>query len=265
MQSNLRSRTAQRSVLVLDARLVARSGALDAPTSGLAPGYVQGNLAILPTDYAEDFLRFCQANPKPCPLIGVSEPGDPAHPGARRRSRHPHRFSALSRLARRRRSSTSRAISKRSGATIWSASSSAARSRSRRRCSRRRAAPPYRPATAPCRCIARRSRPRRRGRVPRATGRFNAAVEACPMPIRAMQITSRYPLVHGAPVHLGQPGAIGIADLATPDYGDAVPVERRRAPGVLGLRARHAQSRGSRPLKSPSQSRMRRATCWSRT
>src|SRR5882762_11357365 len=63
-----------------DVRLAARSGAHDAPTAGLAPGYVQGNLAILPRDYAEDFLRFCQANPKPCPLLGVSEAGDPAIP-----------------------------------------------------------------------------------------------------------------------------------------------------------------------------------------
>ena len=64
----------------LDVRRAARAGALDAPTSGLAYGYVQGNLAILPKDHAEDFLRFCQANPKPCPLLGVSEPGDPAIP-----------------------------------------------------------------------------------------------------------------------------------------------------------------------------------------
>src|SRR5205085_7937799 len=64
----------------LDVRLASRCGALDAPTAGLAPGYVQGNLAVLPHDYAEDFLRFCQANPKPCPLLGVSEAGDPATP-----------------------------------------------------------------------------------------------------------------------------------------------------------------------------------------
>src|SRR3954466_12342099 len=64
----------------LDVRLASRSGALDAQTAGLAPGYVQGNLAILPRDYAEDFLRFCQANPKPCPLLGVSQAGDPAIP-----------------------------------------------------------------------------------------------------------------------------------------------------------------------------------------
>src|SRR5436305_6288657 len=64
----------------LDVRLASRSGALDAQTAGMAPGYLQGNLAILPHDYAEDFLRFCQANPKPCPLIGASEAGDPAIP-----------------------------------------------------------------------------------------------------------------------------------------------------------------------------------------
>ena len=46
------------------------------PTSGLAPGFVQANLAILPHALAEDFLRFCQLNPKPCPLIGVGAPVD---------------------------------------------------------------------------------------------------------------------------------------------------------------------------------------------
>jgi uncharacterized protein YcsI (UPF0317 family) len=62
------------------ARLAARSGELTGPTAGLARGYMQGNLAILPSDYAADFLRFCHLNPKPCPLIGVSAPGDPHVP-----------------------------------------------------------------------------------------------------------------------------------------------------------------------------------------
>jgi uncharacterized protein YcsI (UPF0317 family) len=48
--------------------------------------------------------------------------------------------------------------------------------------------------------------------------------------IRAVQITSRFPSVHGAPVHLGHPHLIGIADLATPDYGDPVPVEADEIP-----------------------------------
>ena len=57
------------------ARQACRNG-LDATTAGLANGYVQGNLAILPKNLADDFLRFCQLNPKPCPIIGVSEAGD---------------------------------------------------------------------------------------------------------------------------------------------------------------------------------------------
>ena len=59
-----------------DARRRIRGGTNLAPTSGMAPGFVQGNLAILPKALAADFARFCQLNPKPCPLLGQSEPGD---------------------------------------------------------------------------------------------------------------------------------------------------------------------------------------------
>jgi uncharacterized protein YcsI (UPF0317 family) len=65
------------------ARLAVRNGAHRGPTAGLAPGFVQGNLAILPERLAADFLRFCQLNPKPCPLIGTSAPGDWRVPAAR--------------------------------------------------------------------------------------------------------------------------------------------------------------------------------------
>src|SRR5262249_40479157 len=64
----------------LSARLAIRSGAHRGLTARLAPGNVQGNLAILPQALAADFLRFCQLNPKPCPLIGTSAPGDPRVP-----------------------------------------------------------------------------------------------------------------------------------------------------------------------------------------
>ncbi|HEX4590685.1 MAG TPA: DUF1445 domain-containing protein, partial [Gemmataceae bacterium] len=56
---------------------MAREGFLTAPTPGLALGYVQANLAVVPKDLAFDFLLFCQRNPKPCPLLDVTEPGDP--------------------------------------------------------------------------------------------------------------------------------------------------------------------------------------------
>src|SRR6202050_807329 len=58
------------------ARLAIRRNTHSGPTSGLAPGFVQANLAILPQNLAQDFMQFCQNNPKPCPLIGVSAPGD---------------------------------------------------------------------------------------------------------------------------------------------------------------------------------------------
>ena len=57
-----------------------RAGDYRGHTGALAKGYVQANLAILPEDYADEFLRFCQRNPKPCPLLAVSEPSDPRLP-----------------------------------------------------------------------------------------------------------------------------------------------------------------------------------------
>ena len=66
--------------LARQARLDARSGRFTGPTANLAPGHVQANLAILPRALAADFLHFCQRNPKPCPLLAMSEPGDPSLP-----------------------------------------------------------------------------------------------------------------------------------------------------------------------------------------
>ena len=62
-------------------RRACRTGELSTPTPGLALGYVQANLAVVPRDLAFDFLLFCQRNPKPCPLLDVTEPGDPVPRG----------------------------------------------------------------------------------------------------------------------------------------------------------------------------------------
>src|SRR5882724_3937890 len=61
-------------------RLRIRAGDFSGNTAGLAPGNVQANLVILPKTLAHDFLRFAQANPKPCPALAVSEAGDPRMP-----------------------------------------------------------------------------------------------------------------------------------------------------------------------------------------
>src|SRR6266446_1721960 len=58
-----------------DVRRQAREGRLTGPTPGLALGYVQANLVVVPRELAFDFLLFCQRNPKPCPLLDVTEPG----------------------------------------------------------------------------------------------------------------------------------------------------------------------------------------------
>src|SRR6266446_10417368 len=69
-----------------DVRRRARTGELTGLTAGLALGYVQANLVLVPRALAFDFLLFCQRNPKPCPLLEVTEPGSPeprlAAPGA---------------------------------------------------------------------------------------------------------------------------------------------------------------------------------------
>src|SRR5437016_11876132 len=58
-------------------RRMARAGELTGPTAGLALGFVQANLVVVPKDLAFNFLLFCQRNPKPCPLLDVTEPGSP--------------------------------------------------------------------------------------------------------------------------------------------------------------------------------------------
>jgi uncharacterized protein YcsI (UPF0317 family) len=211
----------------LAVRLASRAGTLDAPTSGLAYGYVQGNLAILPHDCAEDFLRFCQANPKPCPLLGVSEPGDPAIPvlGADldiRTDIPRYRVWRDGVLVDEPRDITSAWRGDLVGFVLGCSFSFEEALLA---------------ADVPVRHIAlNRNVPMYRTNVPTVrAGRFHGPLVVSMRPmkpadaIRAVQITARLPAVHGAPVHLGFPEQVGIADIAKPDYGDAVPVE----PGEL--------------------------------
>lgn len=204
------------------ARLASRSGALDGPTSGLAPGYVQGNLAILPADLAGDFLRFCQRNPKPCPIIAVSEPGDPFLPvlGSDLEIRTD--------VPRYRVWKDGELVDEPTDILGWWRDDLVAfiigcshsfeealieDGLSIRHIDRNSTVPMYRTAIA---CVP--------------AGRFHGPLVVSMRPfrpadaIRAIQITSRFPSVHGAPVHLGAPDQIGIHDLANPDYGDSVPV-----------------------------------------
>jgi uncharacterized protein YcsI (UPF0317 family) len=208
-------------------RLRIRSGSFTGPTSGLAPGNVQANLAILPKAYAFDFLRFAQANPRPCPVLAVSEPGAVGFPtlGANldiRTDLPRYRVWRNGELVAEpadlldvwRDDLVSFAI----GCSFSFEEALMEAGIEVRHIACNSNVPMYRTNIA---CTP--------------AGMFHGPMVVSMRPlkpadaIRAVQITSRFPSVHGAPVHLGLPEAIGIADLAKPDYGDAVPVR----PGEL--------------------------------
>jgi len=206
----------------LAARRAVRDGSHRGPTSGLAPGFVQGNLAILPQALAADFLRFCQLNPKPCPLIGTSAPGDWRVPelGADldirtdipryrvwRNGKLVDEPETLNEVWR------DDLVSFVIGCSFSFEEALMADGIEIRHIALRCNVPMYRTSVAT-----------------QAAGPFHGPLVVSMRPmkpadaIRAVQITSRFPAVHGAPVHIGKPAMIGISDIMKPDYGDAVPV-----------------------------------------
>jgi len=204
-----------------------RAGIHTGQTAGLAPGHVQGNLVILPADWANDFLRFCQANPKPCPLLAVSEVGDPMLPtlGADidiRTDVPRYRVYRDGELAGE--PTDIRALWREDFVTFVIGCSFSfeeallAAGVPVRHIQMNRNVPMYR-TTMPC--------------TPAGRFRGDLVVSMRPLTpadaIRAVQITSRFPSVHGAPVHIGAPDQIGIGDIARPDFGDPVDI----APGEI--------------------------------
>ncbi len=209
-------------------RLACRRGDWSGPTAGLAAGFAQSNLVILPKEWAYDFLVFCQRNPKPCPLLEVTQPGDPS----------PAKFAPDADL----RTDLPRYRVWRDGelagepadiADVWrddlvslligcSFTFEAALLR----------------AGVPVRHIEENVNvPMYRTNVAcRSAGVFQGPMVVSMRPllpadaIKAVEITARYPMVHGAPVHWGDPKAIGIEDLSRPDFGDPVPMKPGEIP-----------------------------------
>lgn len=202
------------------ARARIRRGDWSAHTSGMVDGNVQGNIVILPEALAHDFLRYCQLNPKPCPVLAVGEPGKASLPmlGAD--------IDIRTDVPRYR---------------VWRHGELVAEPTDIRDLWRPdlvtfvigcsfsfeealvQAGLPIRHIEQGCNV------PMYRTRIAtEAAGPFFGPMVVSMRPfkaadaIRAVQITSRFPSVHGAPIHLGDPTLIGIADLARPDYGDAV-------------------------------------------
>jgi uncharacterized protein YcsI (UPF0317 family) len=211
-----------------DVRRECRESRFDGQTSGLAPGYVQGNLAILPRDWATDFLRFCQANPKPCPLLGMSETGSPEMPALG------SGLDIRTDLPRYRVWENGELVASPTDLTsVWrddlvsfviGCSFSFEEALTENGIPLRHIA---------CGCNV----PMYRTSIQtRPAGRFHGPMVVSMRPlspadaIRAIQVTTRLPAVHGAPVHIGFPDAIGIADLGKPDYGDAVSINAGELP-----------------------------------
>ena len=211
-----------------EVRAACRSGSLAGPTPGLAMGYVQANLVILPRDWAWDFLLFCQRNPKPCPLLDVTEPGDPEPrfiaPGADLRTDLPaYRMWENGTLVEEPTDIThhwrSDLVSFLVGCSFTFENALLASGVPVRHIEEGRNVPMYRTSIA---C--------------REAGRFRGPMVVSMRPltpgqaVTATRICSRFPRAHGAPVHIGDPAAIGIRDVNRPDFGESVSIRPGEVP-----------------------------------
>jgi uncharacterized protein YcsI (UPF0317 family) len=197
-------------------------------TSGLAPGFAQANLVILPRELASDFLLFCQRNPKPCPVLDVTEPGSAipqrAAPEADLRTDLPrYRVWRDGKLVEE--LTELNAVWQRDFVSFLIGCSFTFEA------ALLRAAVPVRHIELGVNVPMYRT-----NLACQSAGVFHGPLVVSMRPlkpadaIRAIQITSRFPAVHGAPVHLGLPEQIGIADLSRPDFGDAVPIAADEMP-----------------------------------
>ncbi len=195
-----------------------RTGDLHGLTSGMAPGHVQANLVVLPMEQAFDFLLFCQRNPKPCPLLEVVEAGstEPRRmaPDADLRMDLPgYRVFEHGELVE----------EPTNISHVWRDDMVA--------------------FLLGCSFTFESALIKGGIRLPhfeqgKNTAMFVTSIQTEPaglfsgpmvvsmrsIPrdklVKAVQITSRFPSVHGSPVHIGDPAAIGIEDVTTPDLGD---------------------------------------------
>jgi len=210
------------------ARTAIRTGEWTAHTSSLAEGYVQGNVVILPRRHADDFLRYCQRNPKPCPVLAVSEPGRPDLPALGAdidirtdvpRYRIWRNGEIESEPTDIRGIWRDDLVSFVIGCSFSFEQALLEAGLPVRHIEQGRNVPMYRTSIQT-----------------QAAGPFQGPLVVTMRPmraaavIRAIQVTSRFPDVHGAPVHLGDPLLIGITDLSRPDYGDAVDVHADELP-----------------------------------
>lgn len=211
-----------------EVRSLIRKNELVKPTSGMAGGFTQANLAILKKDLAFEFLLFCQRNPKPCPIIDVTEPGSPipqlSAPGADIRTdipkyriyRHGELVEEVTDIVKYWEDDM---VAFLIGCSFTFEHPLMNNGISIRHIEENCNVPMYK-TNIPC----------------VKAGRFEGptVVSMRPIPekdvVRAVQVTSRFPAVHGAPIHIGNPASIGIQDINKPDFGDSVTIKEGEVP-----------------------------------
>ena len=219
----------QQNMTPLQLRHTIRSGEFTSNTSGYSRGFVQGNLCILPADWAAEFLQFCMANPKPCPLIGMA-----TKPGDYHIAKLGEDLDIRSDIPSYRIFENGELVNEVTDVSdIWrddlvsfvlgcSFSFEEALiddGLEIRNVTEAVNVPMYRTSID---CAS--------------AGRFSSKMVVSMRPmvpadaIRAIQICTRFPSVHGAPIHFGDPGKIGIGDIHNPDFGDAVTINAGEVP-----------------------------------
>ncbi|RLB43160.1 MAG: putative hydro-lyase [Deltaproteobacteria bacterium] len=208
-------------------RQMIRAGKWRQPTSGVCAGFVQANLVMLPQEYAFHFLLFCVRNPKPCPILDVLEPGvsSPAIAnGADLRTDLPKYRVYEHGIMKEEVDDVVDFFNDRTVSFLLGCSFSFERA------------------------LIRAGIPVRNVEEGKNVSMYITDVEcassgpfSCPLvvtmrpmtpsqAIRATQITTRFHLTHGAPVHIGDPAEIGIKDLDKPDFGDPVTIRQGEIP-----------------------------------
>lgn len=211
-----------------DVRAAIRAGRYDRHTAGLAAGKLQCNLAILPEGVALDFLRFCQRNPKPCPVVGVSDTGNPfmttlGHdidirtdvPRYRifREGAFTEEVTDITNLWR------DDLVTVALGCSFTFENALIADNIPVRHIEQDKTVPMYRTNIALT-----------------PAGVFAGKMVATMRPIHnsrledAYEISAAFPHAHGAPIAFGHPAQVGISDLNAPDWGDPVPVKDDEIP-----------------------------------
>jgi uncharacterized protein YcsI (UPF0317 family) len=217
-----------RSATVAEIRQAIRRGEHTGGTAALAPGHVQANLVVLPRQHAYDFLLFCQRNPRPCPVLEVTDPGDPepigVAPGADLRTDLP-RYRVY-RAGQPDEEVTDLwdpwredLVAFLLGCSFTFDAALQAAGVPVRHLEAGTIVPMYR-TTLACR--------------PAGVFRGPLVVSMRPVPAalvaRASTLTARHPLAHGGPVHVGAPAELGILDLDRPDWGDPVEIREGELP-----------------------------------